>query len=265
MTSFKVLPPLLTALALANTCRANDDGSVANDLDTFNTLRDPTFLASQVSFGTDYFYRQDGAFRNRFVLSGDYAFGAQSSRDWVISAEMPLLLDDPGDGNGSRNSGLGDLKLGVGHVLDGIGQFRWGLGAAVTFDTASDDPFGDGALKISPQWGAGYRFRPDFELSAKVQYNASVWEDEGRSDVSSLEAKVALLKTWPGFWYSLVGYGSLWNFERDNLHSNVIKAEVGKAFGARQEWIAFVSGEAPVENRGANQFAVKLGLSYIFK
>lgn len=64
---------------------------------------------------------------------------------------------------------------------------------------------------------------------------------------------------------SLVGYGSLWDFERDDIHSNAIKAEVGKAFGTRREWVAFVSGEVPVENRGSNQFAVKLGISYIFK
>jgi hypothetical protein len=138
------------------------------------------------------------------------------------------------------------------------------LGAAVTFDTASDDRFGDGALKLSPQFGAGYRFRPDFELTTKLQYNASLWEDKGRSDVNSLELRLALLKTWPGYWYTLAGYGGLWNFERDDMYSSSFKAELGKAFGSRQEWVAYLSAEVPGANRGVNDFAVKLGIGYIF-
>lgn len=251
--------------AFAAVCRAEIGDSDASDLDSFNTLRDPTFLSSSASFGAEYYDRDNEAFRSRYVFSSDYAFGSGEQRDWVISAEIPFVLDDPGDGGGSRDSGVGDFKLGLGHILDGIGRFRWGLGAAVTFDTASDDPFGDGAIKLSPQWGAGHRFRPDLELTAKMPYNGSVWEDKGRADVNSLELKLALLKTWPGYWYSLVGYGSLWDFERDEIHSNAFKAEVGKAFGSRQEWVAYLSAEVPAANRGSNDFAVKLGISYIFQ
>lgn len=256
---------LLMTAALIAVCRAETEGTAETDLDSFNTLRDPTFLASQLTLGAEYRDQDDGAFRYSNVLSGDYAFGSGDQRDWVLSAEVPFISDDPGDAAGSRDSGIGDLKLGLGHIVDGTGRFRWGLGAGVTFDTASEDPFGDGAVKLSPQWGAGYRFRPDFELSAKVQYNASVWEDKGRSDVNSLELRVALLKTWPRFWYSLVGYGSLLNFERDDIHSSALKAEVGKAFGAQQEWVSYLSAEIPAANPGPNDFVIKLGVSYIFK
>jgi hypothetical protein len=256
---------ILLIPACAAVCHAETDDPVSGDLDSFNTLRDPTFLSSSAGLGTEYFDRDDGAFRSRFVVSGDYAYGSGEQRDWVISAELPFLLDDPGDDAGAREGGIGDFKLGAGHIIDGVGRFRWGLGTAVTFDTASDDRLGDGAIVLSPQWGAGYRFRPDFELTAKMQYNPSIWEDEGRSEVNSLELKLALLKTWPGFWYSLAGYGSLWNFERDEIHSNAFKAELGKAFGTRQEWVAFFSAEVPVENRGANDFALKCGISYVFK
>jgi len=257
-------PLLLIVSACAAVCRAETEGSNASDLENFNTLRDPTFLSTSASFGAEYFDRDDGAFRNKYVFSGDYAFGSGEQRDWVISAEIPYIFDDPGDGVGTRENGIGDFKLGGGHILDGVGRFRWGVGAAVTFDTAEDNRFGDGAVTLTPQWGAGYRFRPDFELTSKVSYNGSVWEDQGRSDVNSLELKFALIKKWPGYWYSLAGYGSLWNFERDEVHSNAFKAELGKAFGARQEWVSYLSAEIPAANRGANDFAVKLGISYIF-
>lgn len=256
---------LLIISALAAVCHAETDDSVASDLDNFNTLRDPTRLASSASFGIEYFDRDNDAFRNRYVMSGDYAFGFGDQRDWVISAELPFLLDDPGDGGGGRDCGIGDFKLGAGHILDGVGRFRWGLGTAMGFDTASDDAFGDGAIVLSPQFGAGYRLSSDLELTSKLQYNVSMWEDKGRSDVHSLELKLALLKTWPGYWYSLVGYGSLFNFERNEIHSNAFKAELGKAFGSRQEWVAYLSAEVPAANRGANDFAVKCGISFVFK
>jgi hypothetical protein len=261
----KHLPLLLLAPAMAAVGLAATDEPSTGDLDSFNTLRDPTVLSSQLSLGLEYWDQDYGAFRSKQVLSGEYAFGGGGQRDWVVSAELPFLLDEPGDTAGDQTGGVGDFKLGAGHVFDGIGRFRWGLGLAVGFDTASEDQFGDGALKLSPQWGAGYRFRPDFELTAKVQYNGSVWEDDGRSEVNSLELRLALLKTWPHYWYSLAGYGSLWDFERDDIYSGAFKAEVGKAFGTRQEWVAYLSTEVPAVNAGPNDFTVKLGIGYIFK
>jgi hypothetical protein len=77
----KILP-LLMVPAFAAVCLAESSDSVVSDLDSFNTLRDPTFLSSQMSFGTEYYNQDDGAFRSRYVISGDYAFGSSDQRDW---------------------------------------------------------------------------------------------------------------------------------------------------------------------------------------
>lgn len=160
---------------------------------------------------------------------------------------------------------MGDFEMSLGHILDGTGRFRWGLGLGTTFDTASKPQFGDGAFQLSPIWGGGFRFSPDFELVANVQYNASVAVSTGRQPVNSLELKPALLKILPHHWYSLLGWGSSWDFEDGGLHRSKIKLEFGKGLGKRQQWVLFAGINVPVIHAGQENFTVKAGLNYVFK
>lgn len=245
-------------------------GSVAgpadgdSTLDGFNTLRDPTVLSSHMGLGYDYADQDQGAFRNKMTLSGAYAFGPAGRQDWVFSAELPFIHDEPGNSSGDRATGVGDFKLGFGHVLDGTGRFRWGLGLAGTFDTASKAQFGDGALTISPIWGGGFRFTPDFELVGNVQYNASVYEAAGRLHVHSLDLSPALLKTWSHHWYSLLGWESGIDFENNNTHTGKVKVEIGKAFGPRQQWVFSTGVDVPLVRPGQDNFTLKVGLNHVF-
>ena len=159
---------------------------------------------------------------------------------------------------------MGDFKVGIGHILDGTGRFRWGLGLAATFDTASKPQFGDGALQVAPVWGGGFRFSPDFELVANVQYNASLTEANARDSISLLELNPALLKIWPRHWYSLLGWNSGWDFEDGGFHSGKLQAEIGKGLGHREQWVVYTGIDIPVIHGGEDNFTLRIGLNYVF-
>lgn len=241
-----------------------EPGAEGGKLDSFDTLRDPTVLNSAITLGTEYANQDGGNDRYKLNLSGTLAFGAAGAKDWSIGANLPYRYDDPGAGAKST-SGVGDLKIAVGHVFDGLGRFRWGLGLATTFDTASKVQFGDGATTLSPVWGGGFRFTSDFELVGNVQYNVSVQEAAGRSPIHSLEIRPALLKTWPRDWYSLAGWESTVDFQDGEAHYGKMMAEVGKAFGARQQWVVYAGFDVPVVRAGRDNFSINAGLSYVFQ
>ena len=263
--SFRVsLGFALLLLGLTRPIYASDPGGAEETLDNFNTLRDPTVLSSNVGLGYNYGDQHQNASRNKLTLSGAYAFGADNRKDWVVSAELPFIHDEPGNSGASRASGVGDFKVGFGHVFDGTGRFRWGLGAASTFDTASKQQFGDGAVTLSPIWGGGFRFTPTFELVGNVQYNASIHEAAGRQPVHSLEISPALLKIWPHHWYSQAGWDSVFDFENGATHSGKVTAEIGKAFGVRQQWVLSTGVDVHVVRAGQDNFTVNVGINYVF-
>jgi hypothetical protein len=231
----------------------------------FDTLRDPTVLSCRAGLGYEHADQDYGAQRDKLTVSGAYAFGTEGRRDWTVSAELPWLHEEPGDTGGERATGVGDFKLGGGHVFDGRGRFRWGLGAAATLPTASEAQLGDGVVKLSPIGGAGFRLLPGLECVGNLQYNASVHEQDGRTPVQSLEAKPALIKTWPRHWYTLAGWDSRWDFENGNAYRGVAKVEAGKALGQRQRWVAYLGCDVPVVNAGSDNLTLKAGINHVFK
>ena len=251
-------------LGLTEVVSASDPCVPEETLDNFNTLRDPTVLSSNVGLGYSYADRHQDASRNKLTISSAYAFGIGRRKDWVVSAKLPFIHDEPGNSETSQASGLGDLKVGFGHVIDGTGRLRWGLGAAVTFGTASEQQFGDGAVTVSPIGGWGFRFTPEFELVGNVQYNNSIHEADGRISVHSLEFSPALLKIWPHHWYTQAGWESVLDFEDGSNHSGKVTAEVGKAFGGRQQWVLSAGVDIPAGSAGLDNFTAKAGVNYIF-
>jgi hypothetical protein len=229
----------------------------------FDTLRNPTVLNSSASLDGEYLDRDADGFRWKFNLAGALAFGPPGAKDWIVSAELPYVYEETGSGE-KHASGVGDFRLAAGHLVDGLGRFRWGVGLATTFDTASDVLLGDGVVKLAPQLGVGYRVTENFELVGNLQYNRSVREAGGRTQVNSLELNPALIKAWPANWFTVLGYDNAWNFEAGNQYSSKVKLDLGKAMGSQHQWIASVGVDLPVANRGANNLTVKAGLSHIF-
>lgn len=81
----------------------------------------------------------------------------------------------------------------------------------------------------------------------------------------SLEVGPALLKTWPHHLYSLLGYDNAWDFENDNAYGGDLKAELGRGFGSRQQWVGYVGVDVPLVRAGQDNFTVEAGLNYVFK
>lgn len=262
--SFRVSLAFGLLLSFTRLGCASEPSGVEETLDNLNTLRDPTVLSSSVGLGYNYAHQDQDAFRSKLTLSGAYAFGAENRRDWVVSAELPFIHYEPGNPGASPASGVGDFKVGFGHVFKGTGRFRWGLGAAGAFDTASKRQFGDGAVTLSPIWGGGFRFTPTLELVGSVQYDVSVYEASVRQSVHSLEFSPALLKIWPHHWYSLAGWDSVFDFEDGQNHSGKVTAEIGKAFGVRQQWVLSTGVDVPVVRAGQDNFTVNAGINYLF-
>jgi hypothetical protein len=190
------------------------------------------------------------------------AFGAAGAKDWIVGLELPYRHIAPAAG--ADVSGLGDLQIAGGHVFDGTGRFRWGLGVATVFDTAEHAALGDGVLKLSPKWGAGWRFQHELELVGTVQYNVSLHEAAGRSQVSSLEVNPALIKGWRGNWFNVLGYDQSWDWQDDGRYYSTLKFELGRAFGTGDCWVASIGVDVPLAGRGADNYTVKAGLSHLF-
>lgn len=252
---------LMAALTPFAWLQAQDAGTNELGLD-FDTLRAPTVLSSVAALGLEYGDSDAGAYRSELSASGSVAFGAADAKDWVVGVALPYVRVK--SAGGSSVSGLGDFKVAAGHLVDGAGRFRWGLGVATYFDTAEHAALGDGVLKLSPKWGAGYRFEHDFELVGTVQYNVSLHEAAGRSQVSSLEVNPALIKGWPGHWFNVLGYDQSWDFQDDGRYYSKLKFELGRAFGTDERWVASVGVDVPLAGRGADNYTAKASLSRIF-
>jgi hypothetical protein len=74
-----------------------------------------------------------------------------------------------------------------------------------------------------------------------------------------------LIKTWAHHWYTLAGWDSRWDFENGNAYRGVGKVEVGKAFGQRQQWVAYLGCDLPVVNVGTDDFTLKAGFNLVFR
>jgi hypothetical protein len=68
--------------------------------------------------------------------------------------------------------------------------------------------------------------------------------------VHSLEIQPALLRTWPQNWYSLAGWESVVDFQDGETHYGKVMAEVGKAFGPRQQWVLDGGLDVPAVRAG---------------
>lgn len=233
-------------------------------LDDFDTLRDPTRLSSRVALGLEYGNQKEGAHQGKGTLTAGYAFGRSDRLDWMVSFEQAWIVDEPGTSGDRRETGLGDPKLSVGHVVDGVGRFRWGVGLGCQLDAATEPRFGDGAWAISPIWGGGYQLRPDLEWIAGVQFNGSVSEAAGRTPIRSLDARTAILKSWENHWFALAGWESSIDFQDQNTHSGTVNLEIGKAFGTRQHWVVSMGMDFPVERAAQENFVAKAGFARVF-
>lgn len=240
------------------TAAADDDNA---PLEYFDTLRDPTMISTRVGLGYEGLQKHNGDFRNKFLLNGTYAFTLCSSNDTGVAVEEPVVSQNYGD----DGSGLGDFKFTFGHVFKPHGRFRWALGMENQFNTATSDEIGDGVIKLTPFYAWQLKLAKSVQFGGRLKYNYSVYEEPGRARANSIEFNPQLLAEWPHDIYTAVAWNSEWTLVNSGHYIGKFEPQIGKAFGKRNQWVAYVGVEIPWVHAGSDICTYKTGLSYLFK
>ncbi|MEI6569781.1 MAG: hypothetical protein WCR20_24100, partial [Verrucomicrobiota bacterium] len=128
-----------------------------NDIDKVDTTTDATKIDSRISLSNEFANKGADSWSDKLKIEGNYAWKLRSDRDSVLDVDLPVKTFNPGDAGGPTVSGLGDLTIGVGHVIDGTGMWRHGIYLEVTLDSATETPLGDGRLRLAPQYISSLR------------------------------------------------------------------------------------------------------------
>lgn len=241
---------------------AADQTDTAAPLESFDTLEDPTLFDSRAGLGYEGVQKRAGAYQNKFLLQGAYAFSTQSTNDTAVAFEQKVISQNYGD----NGNGLGDLSLSAGHVFKPAGRFRWGAGLEAQFPTATSDETGDGVIKLTPILGWQMKLLNNLQFGGELKYNYSVYQEQGRAEVNSIECNPQLLAEWPHDIYTFVAWNSEWGLQSGGTYTGKFEWQIGKAFGGRHQWVSYVGAEFPWANPQGNDLCTfKAGVSYLFK
>ena len=230
-------------------------------LEPFDTLKDYTLINTRVGLGYEGLQKHNGGYRNKFLLNGSYALTLKHTNDSVIAAEQPVVSQNYGD----DGTGLGDFKLVVGHIYKPGGLFRWGAGLETQFPTASSDEIGDGIIKLTPLFGWQMKLAKQFQFGGRLKYNYSVYEEEGRARANSIEFNPQILAEWPHDIYTSAQWNSEWTLVNGGHYIGKFEPQIGKAFGEKNQWVAYVGVEIPWIHAGSDICTFKTGINYLFK
>ena len=225
---------------------------------------DPTVLHSRVKLTNEFVAQDFGASTDTTQLNLSYAFGKGARNDWTVQLDLPLVAYRAGDAGGVPDAtGLGDIETRIGHVFDAEGVFRWGLGVEAQFDTATQPQLGSGIFRLSP--GAVLAVQPwrAFSFQATTQFNQSLAEDAGVSELQQIETKPAIQVSLPAEFYAYAENSLKWDLQAGGMFSSKLKFEIGRGFGARSEWVLSARYEVPL-TESADQHTFKVGCSYVF-
>lgn len=248
---------------MAQDGNTNNTATAANDmpLESFDTLLDPTLFTSRAGLGYEGLQKHNGGFRNKFLLNGTYAFKTCAPNDTAVAIEQPIVHQNYTE----DGTGLGDLKLTAGHIFKPGGLFRWGAALETLFPTATDDEIGDGIIKLTPIFGWQMRVLSNVQFGGRLKYNYSVYEEEGRARANSIEFNPQLLAEWPHDIYTSVAWNSEWTLVNSGHYTGKFETQIGKAFGKKNQWVAYVGVEIPWIHGGNDICTYKTGISYLFK
>lgn len=260
LTGILLLAACLPLFAQENSAT---NGLAAYDapLEPFDTLKDYTLISTRAGLGYEGLQKHNGGYRNKFLLNGTYALTINQTNDTGIAAEQPVVSQNYGD----DGTGLGDFKLTFGHIFKPGGFFRWGAGMETQFPTATSDEIGDGIIKLTPLFGWQMKLAKDFQFGGRLKYNYSVYEEEGRARANSIEFNPQLLAEWPHDIYTSVAWNSEWTLVNSGHYIGKFEPQIGKAFGEKNQWVAYVGVEIPWINAGSDICTFKTGISYLFK
>jgi len=254
---------LATSLSLLaqNNPATNSLAAYDAPLESFDTLKDYTLIKTRLGLGYEGLQKHNGGYRNKFNFNGAYAFTINQTNDTGISFEQPVVSQNYGD----DGSGLGDFKCGFGHIFKPGGLFRWGAGMEATFPTATSDEIGDGIIKLTPIFGWQMKLASKLQFGGRLKYNYSVYEEDGRARANSIEFNPQLLAEWPHNIYTSAAWNSEWTLVNSGHYIGKFEPQIGKAFGKKNQWVAYVGVEIPWVHAGSDICTFKTGISYLFQ
>ncbi len=226
---------------------------------------DPTVLRSRVKVTNEYSARDFGVSENTTKLNLTYAFGNVARRDWNVQLDLPVVHNNAGDqATPTDATGLGDIELRGGHVFDGAGVFRWGLGAEAHFNTASEPQLGDGVFRLSS--GLQFALQPSrsFKFQTTIQFDQSLSTDAGVPEQQRIKVKPAVQFDLPADCYGYVETELVWDLQACGRFGSKLKVELGHAFGSREQWVASIRYETPL-TESSEQYTATAGLAYVFR
>jgi hypothetical protein len=225
---------------------------------------DPTVLHSRVKVQNEFIEQAFDGSQNTTKLLLSYAFGNVARREWTVQLDLPLVAFRGGDFGGAPDAtGLGDVEMRIGHVVDGEGHFRWGLGVETQFNTAAQDQLGDGVFRLSPVCVFVVQPSRAFKFQTTTQFDQSLTREAGISEQQDLKVKPSVTFKLPENFYAYVESELKWNLQDDDRFSAKLKFELGRGFGARGEWVLSARYEMPLtESSGDHTFTA--GVAYVF-
>jgi hypothetical protein len=273
-----IMTALTASCLLVSTARAGDleavlekksDESVSSgteDSDAFpKTGLDPTVLNSQVSLTNEFKDQELDAAKDTLTLNLSYAFGNKARPDWTAQVDLPVVHYDAGRNKGvGSSSGFGDLEMRVGHVIRAEGIFRYAAGLEAEFDTGGGPNRGDGIFRLSPIVAFAIQSTRTFKFQMFVQFNQSLWTDSGTSRETEIHLKPAVNVALPDHWYAYTEFEEEWALQSHGAFSATAKFEIGRSFGAHDQWVLSARCEIPITS-SSDDYTVTAGCSYVFQ
>ncbi len=225
---------------------------------------DPTVLHSRVKLTNEYTDREFGISRNKTKLNLSHAFGNAARRDWTVQLDFPLVAYRAGDFAGAPDAtGIGDIEMRIGHVVDAEGFFRWAVGIETQFNTAAQPQLGDGVFRISPLLAFALEPSRVFKFQTNIQFDQSMVTETGVNEQQDFKVKPAVTFKLPEKFYAHVETELKWNTQAGGEFGSKLKFEVGRGFGHRGEWVVSARYEMPL-TESHDQHVFTAGCAYVF-
>lgn len=230
-----------------------------------DTGLDPTILNSRVALTNEFKNQDMGAIKNTTTLNLAYAFGNPVRHDWTVQLDLPVVYYDAGQRTGVEGgTGPGDIECRIGHVLHSEGILRYAVGLEAEFDTASGPPRGDGLFRLSPAIAFAVEPCKWFKFQTFLQFNQSLITESDVSEEQEIDFKPSITFNLPSSWYLYTEFEEEWELPADGDFTSTFKFEVGRGFGAHQEWALSARCELPL-TKSSDDYTLTFGCTYTFK
>jgi hypothetical protein len=229
----------------------------------FDCGRDPLTPNNKFFLSAGYAALPAGAKGFNLDLADDTYLGPD--REVLVQFDLPMAHFRPGDAGGGTDTGLGDIRVALGHVLFGGGLSHL-IRVGAILDTATADALGGRRWALVPGYGISLRPLPWLSEVVLVDWERSVAKASAVPPLNRLSFRSrTIFKTEAGFFSSLEGTPSV-DFERSGKVGFGVGGRIGMMWGAFKNAGLFAQADYPVDKytrSSRNGVSVMLGFQYI--